>query len=122
MTLLEKKIAVARLCDFYILQPEDCPGAYALRHGRDTTLYPWRDSEEEAWYDAPDYHEDLNAMHEAWNTLSEDQKKTFFKKLGNNPKFCRLKKTYVITHSYLMMGATAEDYADAFILTHGLTL
>lgn len=63
----------------------------------------------------PNYPEDLNLMQAAWRTLTRRQQQAFAKIIGDNPKFCRLVKKNVITCRYLLFGASAEDWADAFL-------
>lgn len=78
MTEQEKRIAIAEACDHYFVQALDNPKAWGFREAAKTTVYPWRDSKEEAaLMDAPDYLHDLNAMHAALMSQSKDFRSAF---------------------------------------------
>ncbi len=71
---------------------------------------------------APDYANDLNAMHEAWSTLDDYDKREFHVQLGfiveNETK--NWDALLLLNQRSLIANATARQRAEAFLRTLGL--
>ncbi len=68
------------------------------------------------WKCVPDYLNDLNAMHEAENSLTRSQCITYTITLG---KLSPSRKTDAVRATFEMMTASAELRAEAFLKTIG---
>lgn len=73
MTPFEQRVAIARACGYELLADDSAPRTFRIRNVSDNIHFGWSDSEAEAWSACPDYLNDLNAMHEAEKTLTDDQ-------------------------------------------------
>lgn len=118
MNAEQMRIVIARHQDFYLVQMD---GAFSLRHGRETTTYPWHDSEEEAWEDAPNYPNDLNDIHKIWRSLSPADRLTLRRHLKDvvfedHPQVEEL----AVTMSDLIENATAQQRCRAICRLWGL--
>lgn len=114
MTDPEIRIAIAEACGHYFVQSLDCPDTWGFRRASDTTVYPWRDSKEEAAImDAPDYPNDLNAMHEAEGNLDDKQWLTYLYWLSILQKATHLNESRCFAH------AVAPVRAEAFLRAIG---
>lgn len=104
----EIRIAIAEALGWKIeREGEHCLGWLSPNHGR--LLFDF----------VPDYTNDLNAIHEAWSTLNDDQKKAFYRHLSNAEGMTRLVYKNVLTQDWLVVGATARQRAEAFLRTIG---
>lgn len=115
MTPEEQRIAIARELDFYLIEPDE-GGAYSLRHGRETTMYPWHATEAEAWEDSPDFLNDLNAIHEVEKSFPA----VFRDELANAlPPICE--RDYILEKHWSRWPqfAGASQRAEAFLRTLG---
>lgn len=68
----------------------------------------------------PNYPRDLNAIREAWATLSDAEKRKFYSILSNLPGMCRLVSKNVLSQDYLVIGATAFQWTGAYLRLKGL--
>ena len=81
----------------------------------------------EAWHPLPDYLNDLNAMHEAEETLDASQCAEYARQLmKHHPTYCvtvldnRFAPTEEIAYqTYQLLHATATQRAEAFLRTSG---
>lgn len=121
MTPEQINAAIAEACGWYLIKPPEKDGtrAFSIREPVAATLYPWRETPEEAWTDAPDYCNDLNAMHKVELTMTNKQADELFYywlawtvsqgKCGNQ----------IWQYRKLMVHATAAQRAEAFLRTVG---
>ena len=89
----EQRIAVAEACGWTRL--------------RSHPLSRWLSPHGGSWYDAPNYINDLNAMHEAEKTLTDDQLITY-------------EGWLIAVAGISSRRATAKERCDAFCLTLGI--
>lgn len=121
LTQEEKRVKIVEACGWYVIQTpeEDGAKAYSLRHPTELTLYPWHESKEECFQDAPNYFHDLNDIHEAEKLIkgigvpfTDDQAKEWFDHLI---WVCYMDEKHTFTAC-----ATAAQRAEAFGLTLNL--
>ena len=105
--------AIAKHVGWYAITTpsEDGTIAFRLCHPTKLTVYPWCESEEEAFTHAPDYFNDLDAMHEVECTFP-----TILEALEYQDA---LKKVTDVKRNPIWF-ATAAQRAEAFLKTLGL--
>lgn len=124
MTDQEIQKAIAQECGYYVIQDESCMRAFSLRCERDTLRYPWCEWEAEAWLEAPDYPNDLNAMHEAERYFDDkpmDVRSLWLDTLAVCGKWPKTRNAADLKFEvqYLQARATARRRAEAFLRTVG---
>ena len=121
MTPEQKRIRIAEICGRE--HCPDCPNQgwfYVNRTGRedgepDQEQCRWCETVEGSIFNSPNYLNDLNAMHEAVNGLSHDQRLKYRQCLQNMFTFSMHNPTPAID-------APASMRADAFLLAHGVEI
>lgn len=113
-----QRIAIAEACGFKwwpsLFNKEQKILALTEEDSHQVSLGQW------VWEMTPDYLNDLNAMHEAENFLTEAQRYTFYRILGNDISFHRLVSVNVRTQPCLVISAKAFQRAEAFLRTLNL--
>ena len=109
MTPEAQRIAIAKACGWF-------SGRYAV--GARTNQLGWFNGRKYAWNDTylPDYLNDLNAMHEAEKTLTDDQYQIFMDKL-RDASYEAIKDVRPMVKYFRAYSATAAQRAKAFIRT-----
>lgn len=109
MTNEQKRIAIAEACG---ARPHTLEGTQ--RWFVPTSIFPFLVSE------LPDYLTDLNAMHEAENTLSDTQCQRYIDHLAEITDAVKEYSGVPVTTHWCLYHATAAQRADAFIATLNL--
>ena len=108
MTPEQQRIAIAEACGWQILEPEVKPAITYLWGLRECFIL------EENKEIIPDYLNDLNAMHDAEETLQESQRVTYSNELYDLAVEHQLK-----TGKWSYLSMTAAQRAEAFLRTIG---
>ena len=95
MTDDAKRIAIAEACRWTQVYQQKSDG------------WLWGESPDDGWHILPDYLNDLNAMHEAEKTLTDDEYKQYRRILTED------------TEAGREISATARQRAEAFLRTTG---
>lgn len=114
MTAAQQRIAIAEACGWTEVH---------VRSNYSNLVYGQIPKVEgEAWssshFSVPDYLNDLNAMHEAWKTLSHDQHKVFRAMLQARV-YSQTKAEWEDNVQRSVANATAAQRAEAFLRTIG---
>lgn len=112
MTLAEQRITIAKQCGWTARQ--DADGFWRAIHPRGHEAFEKWVSESNVWSAGiPDYLSDLNAMHEAEETLLHNCPASRWETFDNH--LADLCGGFARAH------ATAQQRSHAFLLTHGIT-
>lgn len=99
----KQRVAIAKACGWSCFEP-------------DTIQYTARRSDGK-WGEIPDYTNDLNAMHEAEETLDEQERKEYYKELY---EFAPRRVFTTHQDNWVMIHLTASQRAEAFLKTLNL--
>jgi hypothetical protein len=123
MTPTEQQIAVAKACGWREAFPSNGPAHPGTRKGGIMLPYTWiNEVDGRRAQNLPDYLNDLNAMHEAWETAifdeRDDTKHTAFR--SHLQRICLKDCQLASTRYNSVCNATAAQRAEAFLRTLNL--